>query len=295
DACGFFRDLSEALKKTEADAVIIASPSYLHAEHARQSLEAGLGVMVEKPFTTSVSDALALLKTAKQAGKPIMVAENFRYVPAERTIRKLMNEKFLGNVSTVTLTDRRNQPASTQGAWVADMEFVQLFEIAIHHFDSLRSFFNRKPASICAQVYNPQGSDYKHGACTKALLELRGDIHVTYLGTLTSHRYAYALRIEGENGELWTNRKWVLFRKKGSRFFRPLKMVDVPPGDGKPYPREGTTSLLNSLRDAVLLNVVPETAGEDNIWNVAMVAATVLSVKEGRSVSLKEVLDEKEL
>ncbi|UCF90898.1 MAG: Gfo/Idh/MocA family oxidoreductase, partial [Desulfobacterales bacterium] len=30
DACGFFRDLSEAVKKTEADAVIIASPSYLH-------------------------------------------------------------------------------------------------------------------------------------------------------------------------------------------------------------------------------------------------------------------------
>lgn len=294
-ACDYFQSLSEALREIDADAAIISSPSSLHAEHARQALEAGLSVMIEKPFTTSVSDALDLLKIARQNGKSIVVAENFRFVPAERTIRKLMQEKFIGEVSTVTLTDRRRQPASTQGAWVPDMEFAQLKEIAIHHFDSFRSFFDRKPISIFVNVYNPIGSDYQHGACTRSIIEMEGDIQITYLGTLTSHRYAYALHIEGEYGDLWTNRKWVLFKKKGGRLFRPIKKAAVPPGDGDPYPREGTTSLLNSLRDAVLDQKAPETAGEDNIWTVAMVQAGILSAKENRMVSINEVLDDSSL
>jgi len=288
----YVEDLSDALGYVEADAAIIASSSSLHAAHARQCMDAGLAVMVEKPFTTSVSDAIRLNKLSKETQRPIMVAENFRFVPAERTVRKLIQDNVLGNVSTVVLTDRRRQPASTQGPWVAKMDYAQLREIAIHHFDSLRGFFERRPISICTQVYNPGGTDYKHGACSKALIELDGGIHVTYLGTLTSQRYAYSLRIEGDRGELWTNRKWILVRKRGSRFFFPVKPVAVAPGDGKPYPREGTTSLLNQLRDAVQHGRVPETHGEDNIWNVAMVQAGLLSDQEGRTVRIDEIMEQ---
>lgn len=292
NSCGYFQDLSEALKKVEADAVIIASPSSLHAEHASNALKAGLAVMVEKPFTTSIKDAHNLIQSAEQANKLLMIAENFRFVRAERTVRKLMQDKLLGEVNTVTLTDRRRQPASTQGPWVPHMEFAQLREIATHHFDSLRSFFERKPVNIFTQVYNPSGSDYKHGACTKALIELEGGLNIVYLGTLTSHRYSYTLHIEGEYGEIWTNRKRVFFRKKGSRFFWPMKQVAVARGDDAPYPREGTTTLLNSLRDAVLHNKVPETCGRDNIWNVAMVEAALLSAKEGRTINIDQLMQD---
>lgn len=294
-ACDYYQDVSEALNETKADAAIIATPSFLHARHVRQALEAGLGVMVEKPFATSVDDALDLIRLESQSKKPIMVAENFRFVPSERTIRKLIRDDFMGDISTVTLTDRRRQPPSMQGPWVSDMEYPQLKEIAIHHFDSLRSFFACKPLSIFTQVYNPKESDYRHGPCTKALIEMEGGIHVVYLGTLTSHRFSYSLHIEGEDGDLWTNRKWVMFRKKGGRFFRPVKKVAVPRGDGAPYPREGTTSLLNGLRDAVLEDKTPETCGKDNIWNVAMVQAGILSAKENRRVAINEVLDQSKL
>jgi len=67
-----------------------------------------------------------------------------------------------------------------------------------------------------------------------------------------SHRYEFSLRIEGERGVLWTNRRFVAFRPRGSRWFRPMRSDKVPKGDERPYPQGGTTSLLNSLRDAVL-------------------------------------------
>ncbi len=287
--CQYFTDLETALRKVPADAALIASPSFLHAEHALKALDAGMAVMIEKPFTCSVEEAAQMIRQAEVMKKPVIVAEQFRFVPAERTIRKLVREGFLGKIASVTFVDRRRMPSHTQGSWMAKIDYPQLQEIAVHHFDSLRSFFSRRPLNIIARVWNPPWSDYQHGACTEALIEMEGGLHVQYLGTLTSHRYSYKVWIEGEKGVLWTNRKYVMWRPRGKRLFRPVKLVKVPKRDAAPFPKEGTTSLLNSLRDALLHGQKPETSGEDNIWTLAMVQAGMLSVKERRVVSIDEV------
>jgi len=290
--CQYFSDCQEALRQVSADAALIASPSSLHAEHAFAALEAGLTVMVEKPFAPTVNDAVRIIEKAKEKGRQTMAAENYRFARAERTVRRAVQDGVVGNIMSVTLIDRRRLPSSEQGPWVAQMEYPHLKEIAIHHFDSLRSFFGCNPVKIAAHAFNPPGSDYRHGACTQALIEMERGIHIQYLGTLTSHRYAFNLWIEGEKGVLWSNRKWVFFRPRGSRWFRPIKQVQVPKGDEAPYPREGTTSLLNSLRDAVVSDREAETSGRDNLWTLAMVQAGVRSVSEGRTINIREVVKE---
>jgi predicted dehydrogenase len=243
--------------------------------------------MVEKPFGTSVAEARSVLERARALGRQVIVAENYRFFPAERTVRKLLQEGFLGVLDNATLIDRRHMPSHTEGPWLATIDYPHLQEIAIHHFDSLRGWFGA-PASIAARAWNPPWTDYKHGANTEALIDF-GGVRVQYLGTLLSHRFAFALWIEGANGMLWTNRRYVAWRPKGSRWFRPIRNVAVPPGDEKKYPQGGTTSLLNSLRDAVQNNAVAETRGEDNIWTVAMVEAAQLSDRERRAVDIAEV------
>ena len=106
---------------------------------------------------------------------------------------------------------------------------------------------------------------------------------------MLSRRFAFSLTIEGEDGIIWTDRKRVFWRRHGSRLPRPVRLVKTPPGDEAKYPREGTTSLLNSLRDAVEKGAMPETNGEDNIWNVAMVEAGKRSDREGRTVPIAEL------
>jgi predicted dehydrogenase len=287
--CQYFTELDAALRTTHADAALIASPPFLHAEHALKCLDAGLAVMIEKPFTPTVDAARRVIERAESVGKPVIVAENFRFVPAERTIRQLVQQGLLGEITGVTFVDRRRMPSHTQGAWMAKMDYPQLQEIAVHHFDSLRSFFCRRPLNIVARVWNPSESDYQHGACTEALIEMEGGLHIQYLGMLTSHRFSYKIWIEGEHGVIWTNRKFVLWRSRGKRFFRPLRLVKVPKGDEAPYPKEGTMSLLNSLRDALLLGHQPETSGQDNIWAIAMIQAGMLADKERRTVAIEEV------
>ena len=285
----YFTDLETALRTVKADAALIASPPVLHAQHALKALDAGMAVIIEKPFTSTIEEASQVIHRAKVTAKPVVVAEQFRFVPAERTIRKLVREGLLGEIASVTFTDRRRMPASGQGPWMAKIENAQLQEIAVHHFDSVRSFFGRRPVNIIARVWNPPWSDYAHGACTEALIEMDGGLHVQYLGTLTSHRFSYSVWIEGDRGVLWTNRKFVMWRPRGKRLFWPVKLAKVPKGDEAAFPKEGSTSLLDSLRDAIHNGKEPETSGEDNIWTLAMVEAGKCSAAERRMVSIDEV------
>jgi predicted dehydrogenase len=286
--CAMHADLEETLKSVKADAALVVSPSATHADVTTRCLDAGLTVMVEKPLAVTVADGRRVLERARSVGKQVIVAENYRFWPAERTIKRLLDEKFLGVLDNAIMVDRRNQPSRVEGPWFGQIEYPQLQEIATHHFDSLRGFFGARPESVNVRVWNPPWTDYKHGANTEALIDF-GHMQVQYVGTLLSHRYGFSLWIEGEKGVLWTNRKFVLWRPRGSRWFRPIRNDKVPKGDERPYPKGGTTSLLNSLRDAVTSGARAETRGEDNIWTVAMVEAGKLSDRERRTVPLSEV------
>jgi predicted dehydrogenase len=283
-----FADLAQALAAVKADAALIVTPSSTHAEVSIRCLEAGLTVMVEKPLATTVEEGRRVLEKSRAVGKQVIVAENYRFWPAERTIQRLLGEGFLGAVDNAMMIDRRHQPARTEGPWLARLQYPQLQEIATHHFDSLRSFFGAQPRNIALRVWNPPGSDFAHGAQTEALIEFERT-RVQYLGTMLSHRYGFSMWIEGEKGTIWTNRKYVAFRKPGGRFFMPMRNDKVPKGDERPYPQGGTTSLLDSLRDAVLKNSSAATRGDDNIWTVAMVEAGKISDQQRRTVDLSEV------
>lgn len=283
-----YPDLDAALGAVQADAALIVSPSALHADHAIRALDAGLAVMLEKPFALTVPDAGRVLARVRATGRPLLVAENYRYRPSERTVRKLVAEGRVGRIDSATLIDRRNMPSRTEGPWLATIEYPQLQEIAIHHFDSLRYWLGLTPTTIVARAWNPPWSDYRHGAGTEALIDFEG-VRVQYVGTMLSRRFAFSLTIEGEDGIIWTDRKRVFWRRHGSRLPRPVRLVKTPPGDEAKYPREGTTSLLNSLRDAVEKGAAPETNGDDNIWNVAMVEAGKRSDREGRTVRISEL------
>ena len=177
----------------------------------------------------------SILARARELGRQVIVAENYRFFPAERTVRKLLQDGFLGALDHATLVDRRHMPSHTEGPWLASIDYPQLQEVAIHHFDSLRGLFERRPTRITAQVWNPPWTDYRHGANTEALIDF-GDLRAQYLGTLLSHRFGFSLWIEGEKGVLWTNRKYVAWRPKGSRWFRPIRNLKVPPGRREEIP-----------------------------------------------------------
>jgi predicted dehydrogenase len=287
--CRTYRDLDTALAEAQADAALIVSPDSLHADQSIRCLEKGLTIMVEKPFTPTVADAAKVLHKAAAVGKQVIVAEQYRFWAAERTVKKLLEGGTIGRVDHCQFTDRRNMPASTEGPWLRNIDYPQLQAIAVHHFDSLRMWFG-EPRALAAKAWRSPWSDYQGCENTQAQVDF-GNIQVQYLGTMRSPRYECSIRIEGEQGAIWTNRRWVFVRKPGGRFFRPVKNVAVPPGDERSYPQGGTTALLLALRDAVRNGTPGETSGQDNIWSIAMVEAAKRAMVEARAVKITEVGD----
>jgi predicted dehydrogenase len=169
------------------------------------------------------------------------------------------------------------------------MDHPFLSEIAVHHFDSFRYLFGQRPASVFALSYNVPESGYAKESGAAAVIELEGGLPIQYAGTMAAARYEFALWIEGNKGDLWTDRHRVWWRPRGGRFFRPCRTVAVPKGDELPYPKAGTVSILNQFRDALNHQRTPETSADDNLWTLAMVEASVQSHRQGRKVPIAEV------
>jgi 2-hydroxy-4-carboxymuconate semialdehyde hemiacetal dehydrogenase len=81
-------DLAETLKLPGLDAVILATPTQMHAAQTIQCLDAGKHVQVEIPLADSLKDAEAVLKKQKAAGLVAMVGHTRRFNPSHQYVHK---------------------------------------------------------------------------------------------------------------------------------------------------------------------------------------------------------------
>lgn len=88
----------DALAQDRPDAAIIATPNALHAAIALDCIEAGLGILVEKPIADTLEAAHRLCTAAEQAGTPLLVGHHRRHNPIIRRARALIAEGTLGRI-----------------------------------------------------------------------------------------------------------------------------------------------------------------------------------------------------
>jgi predicted dehydrogenase len=85
----------------DVTAVIVATPAASHFALARQALEAGKHVLVEKPLATTVAEVDELARCAARSGLVVMVGHTFVYNAAVRYVKKLIDAGELGDVRYV--------------------------------------------------------------------------------------------------------------------------------------------------------------------------------------------------
>ena len=96
-----YKDLSAMLAAEQLDAVVIATPSHLHAPMVRTALEAGVHVFCEKPFTLDDADGQALTALARERGLVTQVGYHNRFVAAFAELKRLIDAGALGEVTHV--------------------------------------------------------------------------------------------------------------------------------------------------------------------------------------------------
>jgi predicted dehydrogenase len=147
------RSLDELLAIKEIRLVVIATPNDTHYEFARQSLEAGRDVVVDKPFTTTLQEAISLVQLAKKTGRLLTVYQNRRYDGDFQAILKLVADGTLGRIVRFETTYDRFRPQLKPGAWRETRRAGSgiLFDIAPHLIDHALMLFGL-PEAVTADV-----------------------------------------------------------------------------------------------------------------------------------------------
>ena len=91
-------DYKSLMADPELDAVAIATPVWTHFDFAKDALEAGKHVLVEKPLTASVAEAEQLIELAERSGLTLMVDHTFVYNGAVRKIKEIVQGGELGDL-----------------------------------------------------------------------------------------------------------------------------------------------------------------------------------------------------
>ncbi|MBA0085569.1 MAG: Gfo/Idh/MocA family oxidoreductase, partial [Acidobacteria bacterium Pan2503] len=147
------RRLDELLGIREIGLVVIATPNDTHYSLARQCLEAGRDVLVDKPFTTTLEEARSLVELAERAGRLITVYQNRRYDGDFQAIRKLVAEGTLGRIVRFETNYDRYRPQPKPGAWRETTRAGGgiLFDIAPHLIDHALILFGL-PEAVTADI-----------------------------------------------------------------------------------------------------------------------------------------------
>ena len=111
------RRYEEILNDAEIDLVVVNTPDPLHYEMTKAALQAGKHVVVEKPFTLHVSDADELIALAKEKGLLLTVYQNRRWDTDFLTLKKVLEEGWLGRIVEVSSYFDRYRRYPRAGNW----------------------------------------------------------------------------------------------------------------------------------------------------------------------------------
>lgn len=133
--CRAYPGWDEVVADDRIDVVIVATPDHLHAEIAVAAAEAGKDVLIEKPLTTSTSEAANVVSAVRRSGVVAMTLFNHRWVPAYAQAYERMRAGDLGKpvMAYAHKNDRIFVPtkmiewaASTTSAWFLSSHDIDL-------------------------------------------------------------------------------------------------------------------------------------------------------------------------
>jgi len=149
-----YRSLDDLLADRSLDLFVVATPSGTHFQVARQILEAGKNVVVDKPMSTTSGEIAQLIQLAAAKQVHLIPFFNRRWDSDFQTIKNLLHEGFLGRVVYFeSRFDRWRPNPPSDRLWKEDPSAGGgvLLDLGTHIADQALALFG-KPESVAADV-----------------------------------------------------------------------------------------------------------------------------------------------
>ena len=148
-----YRTLEDMLADELVELVIVNTPNYTHFEYAKKALEASKHVIVEKPFTVDITEAKELIALAKRQNRVLSVYQNRRYDSDYKTLKKVIDDKMLGELVEVEMHfDRyREELSPKQHKETPGPGTGVLYDLGAHLIDQALQLFG-SPQRVFADI-----------------------------------------------------------------------------------------------------------------------------------------------
>jgi len=302
-----FKDYRELLAMGNLDAVIVTTPNDIHAEIAIAAVEAGKHTLCEKPMTTDIADARAMVDAEKKADVRTMIGYTKRFFKGTRFLYDFLRREDLGRIYHVRAFYFQSWLCSPKSpvVWRLQKEKTgtgALGDLASHVTDLSQHLAGEDIVRVsgmaqtfCAErpsLTDPgetQTVDVDDGVVFSTVYE-NGALGVIEASrNATAHPDHWRVEILAEKGAVVydsVERRAQLAMIEGPSRYTGWVDLPVPP-----Y-RYGTTDLenqteINHFIDAILAGQAAQPSFEDGLKTERVLDAVSRSVAEGRPVDIE--------
>ena len=219
DDCGagFASDrLAEVLAQDTVQAVTLATPPFAHYDMAKEIIQAGKHLLIEKPIALSVDEAKTLRQMAQDKGVVVVPDFEFRFIPEWQHFAELLSRNIVGKKRLIKIDWLASSRANPQRAWnwyaQKDLGGGALGSIGSHTFDYVNWLFG--PAQRLSAVLSTsiaQRPDAQTGemkpvdsddVCAIALTLADGTLCQITLSAVSYAGRGHWIEVYGEDGTL---------------------------------------------------------------------------------------------
>jgi predicted dehydrogenase len=255
------------------------------------------GILAQKPLGMNYTEAVEAVRSCEQAGIVLAVNQNMRYDQSVRAAKTLLENGTIGEPVLATI-DMRGIPHWMP--WQADLGWVTLRVMSIHHLDCFRYWFGEPAGIFCSTRPDPRTTfPHTDGICTYILEYANGlrcvAIDDTWTGPAKEGCPAaigIQWRIEGLNGlamgdlgwckDPYTSASTMRYAARGDRQFQEPRWTES-------WFPDAFAGTMAQLLIALETGRLPAISGRDNLKTMALVDAAYLSATQKRLVNPADI------
>lgn len=280
DQC--FGDLDEMIRATRPDALLACPIIAAHGWATRTGLDAGVHVLVEKPFVTDLAEARELVDLARSRDLLLGVVQNWRTRSAGQALKRALDEERVGAVSHIVFRYLRDREQPHLPQYLFEEPDPILWAMGVHHLDLFRYVLGEEIVHVEGRAARPGWSRYRVPSINDLWLETSGGVVISYVASFSSrnaHIPQESLQVEGELGTVYNDSDyfepplWLSLRGEKTG---PIDLTADVPAAEREYQAQydiADTAILQNFRSAVIDGQPLIASGDDNLGTLAAIDA----------------------
>jgi len=301
-----YRSVEEMLENADIEVVVVNTPVQTHFEYVKMALDAGKNVIVEKPFTVTVSEAEELVNLAENKNLFLSVYQNRRFDRDYLQVQKVLAEGKLGNVreSEIRFDRFRTEPSGKEHKENPEQNGSgSMHDLGSHLVDQAVQLFGF-PDKLFADVFSMKGEDFANDYF-EILFYYKNDLRVRLKSSVFTKEEHFAYKIHGDKGsflqERTDNQENELTAGKipayGKEWMEPLKESDgilTYLNENSETKRVLTSSEFGNymnyyqqIYEHIVFGYALPSLGNEIVQNMKIIEAALESSKKGKIIELK--------